>query len=362
MARDRIHASQSRLGFLDWTRGLGALIMLQGHVVHSFMAKDLREGSAYVLSQFVGGMPPALFLFLTGVTLGFLMDSLGKKELSNWDRFVAAMVRARYLFVVAFLFRIQLWLFAWPYSGVSDLLKVDVLNCMGFTMAALAWLVAFDTRQRVLYAGVTGLVIACCSPLVANADWTGIPELVKNYLMPGPNFFPLFPWGAFLAFGVSAGSVIRLVPAEDYGKMMQWAMLVGFGLMMGANYFSSIPYSLYTKSDFWIDSPGLVLIKTGVLLCLAGVGYLWTVYQAGRWSWIATLGQHSLPVYWVHIELVYGRWFNMWKESLSLPHTLLVTVVLTIAMVILATMKGWYDQSGWRGLRVGMSRFLPIGA
>ena len=351
MSRDRIHASQSRLGFLDWTRGVGALVMLQGHAVHSFMAKDLREGSAFVLSQFVGGMPPAFFLFLTGLTLGFLMDSLCKKESSHWGRLLATLKRARYLFVIAILFRLQLWIFAWPISPLSDLLKVDVLNCMGFTMAALAWMVVFDTRQRVVYAAVIGLLIACTSPLVANADWTGVPEIVKNYLAPNPNFFSLFPWGAFLAFGIAAGSVIRLVPSEEYGSMMQWCVLTGLGLIVGAHYFSNIPYSLYPKSDFWIDSPGLVLIKTGVVLICGGVGYLWMTYLRGRWSWVATLGQHSLPVYWIHIELVYGRLFGGWKEGLSVGQTFAMAAVITAAMVAMAEMKGRYDRGeiAWLG-------------
>ena len=71
--------SSYRLEYLDWVRGLGAVIMLQGHVFHSFLRPELKTTGAYTLSQFVGGMPPALFLFLTGVTLAFLMDSTERK-------------------------------------------------------------------------------------------------------------------------------------------------------------------------------------------------------------------------------------------------------------------------------------------
>jgi len=34
--------SSARLRYLDWTRGIAALIMLQGHVFHSFTRADLR--------------------------------------------------------------------------------------------------------------------------------------------------------------------------------------------------------------------------------------------------------------------------------------------------------------------------------
>ena len=73
-------ASQ-RLSYLDWTRGIAALVMLQGHVFQSFLRTDLREGGPYMMSQFAGGMPPAVFLFLLGVTFAFLMDSQERKGL-----------------------------------------------------------------------------------------------------------------------------------------------------------------------------------------------------------------------------------------------------------------------------------------
>ena len=68
-----------RLAFIDWTRGLAAVVMLQGHTFHSFTRNDLRDKGPYVLSQFLGGLPPALFLFLTGITFAFLMNSQEKQ-------------------------------------------------------------------------------------------------------------------------------------------------------------------------------------------------------------------------------------------------------------------------------------------
>ncbi|HYZ84236.1 MAG TPA: heparan-alpha-glucosaminide N-acetyltransferase domain-containing protein, partial [Bryobacteraceae bacterium] len=72
-----------RLGFIDWTRGLAASIMLQGHVFHSFAKPELRESSPYIVSQFIGGITPAIFLFLTGITLAFLLDGLERKRLEG---------------------------------------------------------------------------------------------------------------------------------------------------------------------------------------------------------------------------------------------------------------------------------------
>ena len=53
-------------------------------------------------------------------------------------------------------------------------------------------------------------------------------------------------------------------------RVMQWASILGFGLIISGQYFSNLPYSLYPATDFWINSPGLIFIKLGVILVLAG--------------------------------------------------------------------------------------------
>ena len=79
MAEQKAVKTGDRLAFIDWTRGLAAVIMLQGHTFHSFTRPDLRDKSPYTLSQFAGGLPPAIFLLLTGITfvLAFQLISLG---------------------------------------------------------------------------------------------------------------------------------------------------------------------------------------------------------------------------------------------------------------------------------------------
>src|SRR5713226_9782579 len=103
-------ATVSRLTFLDWTRGFGALIMLQGHTYHSLLRQDLHTSSVFILSDFLGGFPSAIFLFLTGITLAFLMDSRERQGVAAAGRVAASLGRAGYILGLAFLFRLQLWL------------------------------------------------------------------------------------------------------------------------------------------------------------------------------------------------------------------------------------------------------------
>src|SRR5664279_2072409 len=100
-------SKRPRLPFLDWMRGAADDIMLQGHTFHSFTRSVLRDGGPYVLSQFFGGIGPAIFLFLTGITFAFLLDRSERQQLPLWDRLMAALKRSRYLLMLALLFRLQ---------------------------------------------------------------------------------------------------------------------------------------------------------------------------------------------------------------------------------------------------------------
>lgn len=347
--------TKARLPFLDFTRGLAATVMLQGHVFHSFLRNDLRESGPYIISQFIGGLAPAIFLFLTGTTLGFMMHGYERKPMTRWEKTLSALKRSGYLFTLAYLFRFQLWLFGLPNSQWTDLLKVDILNCMGMAIAVMAPLAALTTAQRVHGGVIVGMLIACLSPLIPANDQNHLPNLLDMYFRPDYRFFSFFPWASFVAFGISAGSILRLVGREtnyETGAMhrtMQWSALLGFGLIMSAQYFSNMPYSLYPATEFWLNSPGLILIKLGVIMVIIPMTFLWTHHGAGEgWSWVRQLGTTSLLVYWVHIELVYGRWFGYWKEKLNVYQCAAAACVLILLMIGLSVLR---TKMNWGVLR-----------
>lgn len=346
--------STHRLEYLDFLRGIGAVIMLHGHVWDSFLRDDLRNRGPYIFSQFLGGMPPAIFLFLTGVTLGFLMDSSERKGLGPRERVKTAFKRSGYLFFLAFAFRIQLWIFGIP-APWRDLLRVDILNCMGFAIAVLSVLAIFPTKERAKMALLGGLIIACVSPLVSLIHWESVPWLVRNYLAPDYRSFGFFPWAAYLAFGVSGGSLIRSIPSEAVDRTMQWVALAGGAAILVCHYLDTLPYTLYTKSEYWLNSPLQILTKQGVTLLILSASFVWTRYASGLgWSWIRQFGTTSLLVYWVHIELVYGRGLFFLKNNLNEVQTIVAAVFVILLMLAISVIKtrwtevrAFLEASGW---------------
>ena len=350
--------ANGRLTFLDYSRGMAVVIMLQGHVFHSFNRTDLRTDGPFMLSQFMGGIGPAIFLVLTGITLAFLMDRRERQGLAPAARWRAALRRAAYLFSLAFLFRLQLWLFAYPQSPWTDLFKVDILNCMGFAIGLMSIMAIFTTADRVRLCAGLGLAIAIAAPLVSAIDWRWLPPQVSAYFVPSFQYFAFFPWAAFIAFGLSIGSAIRLAKPEQMNRLMQWGTLAGFALILAGQYFSNLPYSLYPKSDFWLNSPGLIVIKLGVVLLFLAFTFVWTEHVAGAsWSWIRQLGTTSLLVYWVHIELVYGRWFGSWKEKLDNIECAVGAVLVIALMLGFSTIR-----TNWRMLKANAVAMFSDGS
>ena len=124
--------------------------------------------------------------------------------------------------------------------------------------------------------------------------------------------------------------------AEQLERAMQWSAVCGCALIVASQYLSNVPYSLYAKSEFWLDSPFLILIKLGVILVITAFAYLWTKHTVTKWSWVRQLGTTSLLVYWVHIELIYGRWFSFWHSNLDLVQCTMTAVVVIGTMVLLS--------------------------
>ena len=332
-------------------RGLAVVIMIQCHTFNSFTRTDLREGGPYVLTQFVGGMAAPLFLLMAGMTTAFQMESLERREPNAWRRWLLSLKRAGYILTIAFTFRFTNWLFSVPHAGLSELTKVDILNCMGVGMAVLAVGAIFPSHARTRFAVVAGLLIAAVSPLMTNLPWSGTPALLQEYLVPGPGRgrFPFFPCVAYIAFGLAIGTVVKRAAAERFERLMQWSMLIGFSMIFIGQYFSNIPYSVYTKAGFWTDSPALIAIRVGICLMIMAAAYLWTEYCVGTgWSWMQAMGKNSLMVYWVHVMIVYGSLVHPFKRALSIPRSALVTAVVTLMMVVMSALwLAWKSRGGF---------------
>src|SRR5580698_4690818 len=93
-----------------------------------------------------------------------------------------------------------------------------------------------------------------------------------------------------------------------------------------------------------------------MLLAILTASYAWCRWVIGKWTignwgparWsfspLIQLGRASLLVYWVHIELVYGRFSILTKRAQTVPMATLGLLVIFVAMVLLAMAR-----TRWKG-------------
>jgi uncharacterized membrane protein len=303
-----------RRGYLDWVRGLAVLIMIQAHVLDSWTRLDARGSWQFLWAIIVAGFGAPMFLFLAGASVAL---SAGSKQRRTADRQAAAravMKRGVWIFLLAFVFRVQAWILGW--GQPRTLLKVDILNIIGPSIVAAGalWGALRSTRARCLAFAASALCVSLVTPIVRSARiLDGLPDPIEAYLRPvyGSNFylsnFCLFPWFGFVFAGAIVGVLLDDARSpQPESRLNAWFFGVGGALALGAYGASFLP-SPYAHSEFWGSSPSYFLLRTGILIVLVPIAYVWEkVAVRGSWSPMEQMGRSSLFIYWIHVEMVYG--------------------------------------------------------
>lgn len=344
----------ARLVHLDWLRGVAVVVMITAHATDAWTRPADRGLALYRWTIVVAGGGSALFLFLAGVA-ATLAASARARRFNDSDR-AAASVRRRgwQIFLYAFVFRLQSFALS-PGSSLLGLLKVDILNVMGPSIAAAAglWQLARSTRGRVILLSIVTAAIALLTPVVRTAAWPAfLPPPIEWYLRPSPGRtnFTLLPWAGFVTAGAVVGVWLdgaRGPRAERRAHLVLAA--VAFGLVVVGWAGSYMP-SPYRQSAFWTSSPAFFCLRTGVLTATVAGAYTWsrahgTALTRGP---LCRLGLSSLFVYWIHVEMVYGRLSTPLHGSLPLPLTYTAIAIFTGLMLVAVIVK---DRAvrWWRG-------------
>src|SRR5215470_15014872 len=172
----------NRLPYFDWMRGLAVLIMLQGHVMDAWVHPSSRSSEWFWLSQFLGGLPAPIFLFLVGVSLALALDRMRSKGASITELAGKVLRRGGWILFLAYAFRIEQFLVWYPHSEVEGIFKIDTLNCIAASTLLIGLLsVALKSRVANItaMAAATGLFVFV-TPLAYPMK--GLPAFLLSYL------------------------------------------------------------------------------------------------------------------------------------------------------------------------------------
>lgn len=352
---DSPRPASSRLAYIDWVRGLAILIMIEAHVLDAWTLPSERGTLLWGWAGILGGFAAPTFLFLAG--LSAVLAASGRARKTGDPRAAAASVRRRgwEVFGLAFLFRIQAYVLN-PGAMLRGMLKVDILNIMGpaIVAAAALWQVARENRRRLVLLTTAMLAVTLVTPLVRTAALGWIPDPLEWYLrpVPGRNNFTFFPWMGFVFAGAAVGVLLDRPRTMPQQRRFHAVLGLSAVLFAVACYGGSYLPSIYSDSHFWTSSPMFFLLRVGIVtagLCLV---FFWE--QRPRlltsWSPMALFGQSSLFVYWVHVELAYGRFSRPLHKALTLQDAALAFVGFTLFMFGLTVAKNRLVRE-WRSRR-----------
>ncbi len=330
-----------RKGYLDWLRGAGVVVMIQGHVIDAWTAVGDRERAAHQWITFVGGLGGApIFLFLAGVSLALAAGS--RMRAGRSDAEVRALARRRgwQILGLAMLFRMQAWLISG--GGMQTILKVDILNIIGLSMVAAAglWSLTRPGRPRVLLLAAAAAAAAMLTPVVRAADMlAALPDPLERYLRPaaGTTTFTLFPWAGFVLAGAAVGLWIDAIRAPREERRVNAALGAAGAALVAGGYAASLLPPIYSETDFWTSSPTFFFIRLGLVIALIAAA---CAVGLGRGpSPLAEFGRSSLFVYWIHVEMAYGVVSTPLHRRLPLEQAYTGFILLTLALFAVVKMK-----------------------
>jgi uncharacterized membrane protein len=356
-ARAGAQPRRARVDAVDWLRGLAVVLMIQTHLYDAWCNAAAKATVAYSWSRFLGGIPSRLFMLLVGVAMAIKFEAQLGKGASRGDMVRGAARRGLEIVALAYLFRFQEWVLGGMGSNWPDLFRVDILNCIGASMIATAFVAApRNGRPATPVALAVAALAIALGPLVGPAHFPGwLPRPLTSYLggQRPMSWFPIFPWVAWPLIGVALGHWwVRA--SRIPGKLARAFLItgvVGFAMTWAVILIRRAdPYIIRYPSDVVQQmGPGTFFFRLGYMGPIALGAYLVTQLwdRLGvRFSMMRQLGQTSLLVYWIHVDLCYGLLFARFHHKLSMAEATVGFVAMTLGMLGVSVLKSRY----WKGL------------
>lgn len=378
--------------------------MIPLHTSHGWIAPSLRTGNAWSAIQFFGGLAAPLFLSLAGVSLGLRWAARAAR--GERPRHRDDVARALQLIVLGYAMRLQMWIidggaYARPETYVALLLlcggyalayvacgklareprrglygiaaaalvsglglftvshvaptrvyglvRVDVLQCIGGSLALLSLLGAargprFSQTALYVWLGIGAAFFASWTrgwvpgplpePLAAYfGQWE--PPTGRSVLA----LFPLFPWVAYAAIGVALGMTWARAAASGRIETLVLGMTaLGACLALGTSeaqphVFLALPYMP------WLTQPVRVAYRVGLVMVLAGAALGIVRTRLPLRAALDTLGRASLLVYWVHLEFAFGAAATPLSKKLGYGAWAMLSALLVLAMLLVAELR-----------------------
>ena len=318
--------------------------MIEAHTSDAWTRAAAKNTIGFRDATILGGFAAPLFLFLAGLTLVLSATRTAERTGHRGDAVDAICRRGLEIFILAFLFRAQALIVS-PGGPLVSLFLVDILNIMGpaMVLAGIVWGLAATTTARVaLYAAIAA-GIGMVTPIVRMAACvSALPVWLQWYLRPTGDYttFTMFPWAGFAFAGAAVGALLAAARDLISERRVHMSLSIAGAALIGIGFITAAQPTIYHASarhapSFWTSSPTWFAIRVGILIvALTAIYGLAALAERVNVTLrpLALIGQHSLFVYWIHVELVYGYASRWWLERLPLWGTAVACAVFSVLM------------------------------
>jgi len=354
-----------RCDWIDQLRGWAVIVMIEVHVVNVWLQPGLRPDWL----NYLNGLVAPSFTMAAGYSLvisTFRTDGTLRPFWPDTARRLGFILLCAYALHAPGITAAD-WTVLNTAQKARELFKIDVLQCIVFSLLILQGLARLVRNPRIFTGLALGMAIFI--PVVAPHLWaTGVADglwmPLRGLFNGNPDrgvqaLFPLFPWIAFPAFGAFLGGLYRHLRVEPVEGKARWseprflAALAALGALLLV--WGSFAQQAWLWGGQWIQQNGVWMLhsRTGAFTYgeLGAIANTTLPSVAARLGWILLGG-----VLMGALELARPKWqgANPVKaassESLLLYmlHLNLIFSLLLSPAIISLTGWGWGDL-GWAG-------------
>ena len=331
-----------RCPWVDLLRGLAVIVMIEVHVVNTWLRLDLRPEWL----NYLNGLVAPSFLMCAGFSLvlsTFRTDGTLRPFWPDTARRLGFILLCAYLLHAPGLTLAEWTVLNTP-QKLRELFKIDVLQCVVYSLLLLQALArTLGTARRFTGAALgLALFVALISPSlwiggVGEGVWLPLRGLLngnKDQASGVQALFPLFPWLAFVSFGSFLGGVYRHLRVDPVAGRARWtegrflSALFGFGLALML--WGMLRKHGWLWAGTWVQTPGGTWLLNGFTYAeLSAIHNTTLPSIAERLGWICmggaalgaldtlrpqlpgpnpleAAGRESLLLYMLHLNLIYG--------------------------------------------------------
>ena len=302
-----------RVLWIDLFRGLAVLVMIETHVVNTFLAGSVRAEGWFSILNYLNGLVAPSFLFISGFVQGMERGLTPDKPV-NFAR------RARQLLNLLLIgYALH---FPWTELGQhrwEEALRVgsqvDVLQCIAGSLGLLlgvSWLaqkIGGGRQQEVWWTGLVALLGLSVFIAPYAAECHGLPVPLQGWINRSTgSWFPLFSWAGFVFFGALAGAVYGLMrrATEAPDNAPNVSPVFAFRRASSVFLFTPLPLAAsawaFRTATYSVVSPASFFERAAWVLVLAAVCEWFVNRQRPALPLFA--GKHSLALYVIHLVLI----------------------------------------------------------